>query len=98
MFFKQRVNDDASISYFFGCGGHGKAGRQAGKALIQHLRGDFGAVRLDIEPEFGRIARRPHMQDTGRAQREAQPVRAVGRRNRLAQGGEKGGKLRRIRL
>lgn len=25
MFFKQRVNDDASISYFFGCGGHGKA-------------------------------------------------------------------------
>lgn len=25
MFFKQRVNDDASISYLFGCGGHGKA-------------------------------------------------------------------------
>lgn len=25
MFFKQRVNDDASISYFFGCGGQGKA-------------------------------------------------------------------------
>ncbi len=25
MFFKQRVNEDASISYFFGCGGHGKA-------------------------------------------------------------------------
>lgn len=25
MFFKQRVNDDASISYFFGCGGLGKA-------------------------------------------------------------------------
>ncbi len=24
MFFKQRVNDDASISYFFGCGGQGK--------------------------------------------------------------------------
>lgn len=25
MFFKQRINDDASISYFFGCGGLGKA-------------------------------------------------------------------------
>jgi hydroxyacylglutathione hydrolase len=25
MFFKQRTNDDASISYFFGCAGHGKA-------------------------------------------------------------------------
>lgn len=25
MFFKQRVNEDASISYFFGCGGQGKA-------------------------------------------------------------------------
>ena len=25
MFFKQRINDDASISYFFGCAGHGKA-------------------------------------------------------------------------
>lgn len=25
MFFKQRLNPDASISYFFGCGGHGKA-------------------------------------------------------------------------
>ena len=25
MFFKQRTNDDASISYFFGCGGLGKA-------------------------------------------------------------------------
>ena len=25
MFFKQRANDDASISYFFGCAGHGKA-------------------------------------------------------------------------
>lgn len=25
MFFKQRPNDDASISYLFGCGGHGKA-------------------------------------------------------------------------
>jgi hydroxyacylglutathione hydrolase len=25
MFFKQRVNDDASVSYFFGCGGQGKA-------------------------------------------------------------------------
>lgn len=25
MFFKQRANDDASISYFFGCGGQGKA-------------------------------------------------------------------------
>ncbi len=25
MFFKQRINDDASISYFFGCGGQGKA-------------------------------------------------------------------------
>lgn len=25
MFFKQRTNDDSSISYFFGCGGHGKA-------------------------------------------------------------------------
>jgi hypothetical protein len=25
MFFKQCVNDDASISYFFGCAGHGKA-------------------------------------------------------------------------
>lgn len=24
MFFKQRTNDDASISYFFGCGGQGK--------------------------------------------------------------------------
>jgi hypothetical protein len=24
MFFKQRSNDDASISYFFGCGGLGK--------------------------------------------------------------------------
>lgn len=24
MFFKQRINDDASISYFFGCGGQGK--------------------------------------------------------------------------
>lgn len=24
MFFKQRTNEDASISYFFGCGGHGK--------------------------------------------------------------------------
>lgn len=24
MFFKQRANDDASISYFFGCGGQGK--------------------------------------------------------------------------
>ncbi len=24
MFFKQRVNDDASISYFFGCAGQGK--------------------------------------------------------------------------
>lgn len=24
MFFKQRVNDDASISYFFGCGGQGR--------------------------------------------------------------------------
>lgn len=24
MFFKQRVNDDTSISYFFGCGGQGK--------------------------------------------------------------------------
>jgi len=25
MFFKQRTNNDASISYFFGCAGHGKA-------------------------------------------------------------------------
>jgi len=25
MFFRQRFNDDASISYFFGCAGHGKA-------------------------------------------------------------------------
>lgn len=25
MFFRQRVNDDASLSYFFGCGGQGKA-------------------------------------------------------------------------
>lgn len=25
MFFKQRINDDASIAYFFGCGGMGKA-------------------------------------------------------------------------
>ncbi|GAC1332162.1 MAG: MBL fold metallo-hydrolase [Collimonas sp.] len=25
MFFKQRINEDASISYFFGCGGRGKA-------------------------------------------------------------------------
>nr|WP_315593787.1 MBL fold metallo-hydrolase [uncultured Cupriavidus sp.] len=25
MFFKQRTNDDASISYLLGCGGHGKA-------------------------------------------------------------------------
>jgi len=25
MFFKQRTNDDASISYFFGCASHGKA-------------------------------------------------------------------------
>jgi hydroxyacylglutathione hydrolase len=25
VFFKQRTNDDASISYFFGCAGHGKA-------------------------------------------------------------------------
>ncbi len=25
MFFKQRTNSDASISYFFGCAGHGKA-------------------------------------------------------------------------
>ena len=25
MFFQQRTHDDASISYFFGCGGQGKA-------------------------------------------------------------------------
>lgn len=25
MFFKQKANTDASLSYFFGCGGHGKA-------------------------------------------------------------------------
>jgi hydroxyacylglutathione hydrolase len=25
MFFQQRTNSDASISYFFGCAGHGKA-------------------------------------------------------------------------
>jgi hypothetical protein len=25
MFFKQRTNEDASISYFFGCAGYGKA-------------------------------------------------------------------------
>lgn len=47
MFFKQRVNDDASISYFFGCGGQGKA------VAVDVLAGDEEwyadqARRLDV--------------------------------------------------
>ncbi len=47
MFFKQRVNDDASISYFFGCGGLGKA------VAVDVLAGDEAwflaeAARLDV--------------------------------------------------
>lgn len=34
MFFRQRVNDDASLSYLFGCGGQGKA------AAVDVLAGD----------------------------------------------------------
>lgn len=48
MFFKQRINDDASISYFFGCGGLGKA------VAVDVVAGDEAwflaeASRLDVQ-------------------------------------------------
>lgn len=48
MFFKQRINDDASISYFFGCGGMGKA------VAVDVVAGDEAwflaeAARLDVK-------------------------------------------------
>lgn len=51
MFFKQRINIDASISYFFGCGGLGKA------AAVDVLAGDEAwyldeANRLNVEISY----------------------------------------------
>ncbi len=51
MFFKQRINIDASISYFFGCGGMGKA------VAVDVLAGDAAwylheAQRLNVEISY----------------------------------------------